>query len=313
MPTPPRYVYLGPEGTFTEAALLQVPGAREADRVPVASVDAALDAVRDGTADAAMVPIENSVEGGVTATLDALASGKPLVVVREEVVPVTFHLVARPGIGLADVKRVSTHVQGLAQCRLWLHSHLPRATLLPALSTAAAAAGLLDEDVLYDAALCAPIAAERYGLSVLAEDVGDNPTAVTRFVLVSPPVPPPPPTGADKTSLAAYLATNNPGALLEILEQFAVRGINLTRLESRPTGDELGRYYMSIDAEGHVSDARLAEALKGLHRVCRAVKYLGCYAKADATPPVVRAEHSQEAFSAAQAWFDRLMIGDWTD
>jgi prephenate dehydratase len=307
-----RYAYLGPEGTFTETALLQVPGAQEAERVPVASVDAALDAVRDGSADFAMVPIENSVEGGVTATIDALAAGKPLVVVREALVPVTLHLVGRPGVSLAEVTRVTSHVQGLAQCRLWLHEHLPNATLIPALSTAGAAAGLLEDGVLYDAALCAPIAASRYGLPVLAQDVGDNASAVTRFVLVSQPGPPPAPTGSDKTTLAAYLATNNPGALLEILEQFAVRGINLTRLESRPTGDELGRYYMSIDAEGHVTDARLAEALRGLHRVCAAVRFLGSYPRADRGEPIVRPEHSQEAFAQADAWFSRLLAGDWS-
>jgi len=268
--------------------------------------------VRAGEADAAMVPIENSVEGGVTATLDSLASGHPLVVVREGVVPVTFVLVGRPGVALADVTRVASHVQGLAQCRGWVAEHLPEATMLPALSTAGAAAGLLDPAVAYDAALCAPIAAHRYGLPVLAEDVGDNANAVTRFVLVSRPTPPPPSTGADKTSIAAYLRDDRPGALLEILEQFAVRGINLTRLESRPTGDELGRYYMSIDAEGHITDARLAEALKGLHRVCAAVRYLGCYPRADGTAPHVRPENSQEAFAEAQAWFDRLSAGQTT-
>ena len=310
MPRAPRYVYLGPEGTFTETALLQVPGAQDAERVPMPTVGAALDAVRAGEADAAMVPIENSVEGGVTATLDSLATGRPLVVVREGVVPVTFVLAGRPGVALEDVKRVASHVQGLAQCRGWVQTHLPEATMIPAMSTAAAAEGLLDPAVQYDAALCAPIAARRHGVPVLAEGVGDNPNAVTRFVLVSRPAPPPAPSGADKTTIAAYLRDDRPGALLEILEQFAVRGINLTRLESRPTGDELGRYYMSIDAEGHVGDARLAEALQGLHRVCAAVRFLGCYPRADGTAPHVRPENSEQAFTAAQAWFDSLMAGD---
>ncbi len=307
---PARYAYLGPEGTFAEAALLQVPDAGQAELLAMNSVNAALEAVREGEADAAMVPIENSVEGGVSATLDALADGEPLVVIREELVPVTFHLVARPGLSLEDVARIATHPHAQAQCRGWLHRNLPKAVLLPALSTAAAAAALLDVGVYYDAALCAPIAARRYGLPVLAEDVGDNPNAVTRFVLVSRPGPPPPPTGADKTTIVAFLADDHAGALLELLEQFAVRGINLTRLESRPTGEVLGRYCMSIDAEGHVAEERMAEALKGLHRVCPKVRFLGSYPRADGEPATVRAETTDDAFLDAERWISGLRQGD---
>jgi len=306
----PRYAYLGPEGTFAEAALHQVPGTDQADLLAMNSVDAALEAVREAEADAAMVPIENSVEGGVSATLDALADGEPLVVVREELVPVTFHLVARPGLSLEDVSRLATHPHAQAQCRAWLHKHLPKAVLLPALSTAAAAAGLLDDEAHYDAALCAPIAARRYGLPVLAPDVGDNPNAVTRFVLVAPPGPLPPPSGADRTTLVAFLADDHPGALLELLEQFAVRGVNLTRLESRPTGEVLGRYCMSIDAEGHIAEERMAEALKGLHRVCPKVRFLGSYPRADGGRAAVRAENTDEAFLDAERWVNDLREGE---
>lgn len=305
----PRYAYLGPEFTFTEAALRRFLDGRPASRLPMASVDAALDAVRGGDVDAAMVPIENSVEGGVTATLDSLVSGPPLRVIAEVVVPVTFHLVGRPGASLEDVTRVSTHVQGLAQCRGWLHAHLPKATLLPALSTAAAAAGLRDPDVHYDAALCAPLAAEHYALPVLAENVGDNPNAVTRFVLVARPGPVGPATGADKTTLAAYLAHDHPGALIELLEQFATRGINLTRLESRPTGELLGHYYMSIDAEGHVRDARLADALQGLHRVCADVRFLGSYPRADGERAKIRPDTTDQAFDRARTWLRDVQDG----
>ena len=137
-----RYGYLGPSGTFTESALLQVEGAREAQRVPFASVDGALHAVRSGDVVLAMVPIENSVEGGVSSTLDALAVGAPLVVVREALVPVRFVLAAAPGTALADVRRFSTHPHAQAQCRRWVAEHLPEAEYVPGLSTAAAAAGL---------------------------------------------------------------------------------------------------------------------------------------------------------------------------
>jgi prephenate dehydratase len=308
---PARLGYLGPEGTFTEQALRMLPSAGHSDLRPYASVDLALAGVREGDLDAAMVPIENSVEGGVSATLDALAAGAPLVVVREVLVPITFVLAARPGTTLADVTRVATHPHAEAQCRGWLAGALPAVTTVPALSTAAAAAALADGGPPpgYDAALCAPVAARRYRLDVLAEDVGDNPGAVTRFVLVARPASPPPRTGADKTSLVAYLPHDHAGALLELLEQFATRGVNLTRIESRPTGESLGRYCFSIDCEGHLEDARVAEALVGLHRVCPQVRFLGSYPRADQAPTQVRPGTTDTAFGDARAWVDRLREG----
>lgn len=311
---PARYAFLGPEGTFTEAALRQVPAAEHGDHVPCATVGAALDLVRAGDVAAAMVPIENSVEGGVSATLDALSAGDPLVVVREVLVPITFVLAARPGTGLDGVRVVSSHAHAQAQCRGWLSENLPHATYLPALSTAAAAAGLTapaghDGALGYDAALCAPIAAHRYGLEVLAEHVEDNSGAVTRFVLVGRPAPPPPRTGADKTTLLVHLADDHAGALLELLEQFATRGVNLTRIESRPRGDALGQYAFSIDCEGHVEDERVAEALIGLHRTSPFVRYLGSYPRADGRPTEVTTSTTDGAFTAARAWVSRLREG----
>jgi prephenate dehydratase len=304
------YAFLGPEGTFTEAALRQVlPAGAEARPVP--TVDAALAAVRAGDAEAAVVPIENSVEGGVSATLDALAGGSALRITREMLVPITFVLAARPGTALADVRRVASHPHGWAQCRGWVARSLPEATYVPALSTAGAAEGLAGaDDVSYDAALCAPLAAERFGLEVLASDVGDNAAAVTRFVLVQRPGPLPDPTGADKTTLVVYQADDHPGGLLEMLEQFATRGINLSRIESRPTGESLGQYCFSIDCEGHIGDARVGEALMGLHRTCREVVFLGSYPRADATPVHVTATTTDDAFAEAGAWLRRLRSGD---
>jgi prephenate dehydratase len=300
------YAYLGPQGTFTEAALRQVVDLQHHEAQPMATVDAALAAVRAGEADAAMVPIENSVEGGVAATLDALANGSPLRVVREALVPVTFVLAARPGTRLSDVRRVSSHPHGWAQCRGWVAAHLPEARYLPALSTAGAAEGLTEPDPSYDAALCAPLAAERFGLEVLATDVGDRSTAVTRFVLVSRPGPVSEPTGVDKTTVVVFQRDDHPGGLLELLEQFATRGVNLSRIESRPTGDALGQYCFSIDCEGHVREARVAEALMGLHRTCSEVRFLGSYPRAAGGSIVVTPATSDEAFAAARAWLTGL-------
>jgi prephenate dehydratase len=315
-----RFGYFGPRGTFTEMALASVPGVDPALATPLATVDAALAAVRAGELDAVMVPIENSVEGGVTATLDALATGEPLVIRREVLVPITFVLAARPGTTLADVRRIGTHPHGWAQCRGWAARELPDAVYIPTLSTASAAAGLgpdAEEPAPYDAALCPPIAAELHGLQVLAHDVGDNPSAVTRFVLVARPGAVPEPTGADKTTLVAYQTDDHAGGLVEMLEQFAVRGVNLTRLESRPTGDVLGQYCFSIDCDGHIAEARVGEALMGLHRTCARVTFLGSYPRASApghvngtaTGPSRRSGTSEADFTAAHAWIDRLRSG----
>jgi prephenate dehydratase len=309
--TPATYAFLGPEGTFTEAALMQVPDAAAATRIPASNVNAALDLVRDGSAGAAMVPIENSVEGGVTATLDAIAGGTELRIIREVLVPISFVLVARPGVRLEDVRRVSTHGHAWAQCRLWMDRHLPAAEYVPGSSTAAAAMGLLADDCHYDAAICAPLVArEQPGLSVLAENIGDNPGAVTRFVLVSRPGLLPERTGADKTTVVVPLPEDRPGALMEILDQFASRGVNLSRIESRPTGQYLGHYFFSIDADGHIGDARVADALAGLHRISPATRFLGSYGRADAQAPVVPTHTSDEAFQAAHAWVKGILAGD---
>jgi prephenate dehydratase len=306
-----RYAYLGPVGTFTEVALRLVAG-DDADGVALPSVDAALDAVRAGACDVAVVPIENSVEGGVTATLDALAAGEPLLVVGEVLVPVAFVLAARPGTALGDITRVGSHPHALAQCRGWLAAHLPGATTVPALSTSAAAQGLAAGVAGYDAVLCADAAARAFGLAVLAEGVADRATAVTRFVLVARPGSPgavPAPTGADKTTVVAYLRRDHAGALLELLEQFATRGVNLSRIESRPVGTELGLYCFSIDCEGHVADPRVGEALTGLRRVTADLRFLGSYPRADGVRPQVAPGTADRDFTEAREWLARVAGG----
>lgn len=301
--------YLGPRGTFAEAALLTL-GFDAGDSVPASTVSAALAMVRSGAAGAAVVPIENSVEGSVSMTLDELASGSPLVITAEVSIPVQFALMVRPGVTLADIRSVATHPHAQAQCINWLGQHLPEAILIPATSTAGAAAALAglsaDAPAPYDAAIAQRLAADHYGLSVVAEAIGDNDEAVTRFIVVQPPGPLPARTGADKTTLVVFMAEDHPGALLEILTELTVRGVNMTRIESRPTRRVMGDYFFSIDCEGHLDDERVGEALKGLHRICADVRYLGSYPRHDGRTPLLRPGVTDADFTSADAWLNGL-------
>jgi prephenate dehydratase len=303
-----RIGYLGPEATFTEAAARTVAAADELIAFP--TVSAALDAVRNGDVGGAVVPVESSVEGSVNATLDELIRGEPLLIAGEVLLPVALALLSRPGTVLATVRQVVTHPVAEAQCRRWVAAKLPGANITVTTSTAAAAAAVAAGEAgphgHYDAAIAAPVAAERYGLETLATAIGDYPDAVTRFVLVTMPTAPPPATGADRTSLVAFIRDDHPGALLEILEQFAARGVNLTRIESRPTGNGMGRYCFAVDCEGHVSDARVGEALMGLRRVCADVRYLGSYPRADGVTASHTRGTANEDFANAQAWLAQL-------
>lgn len=295
--------YFGPAGTFTHQALRTITGE---DAVAFPSVREALDAVRLGHVRGAVVPIENSVEGGVSATLDELIAGAPLAIRREIVIPVEFGLYVRPGTRLDEVQQVLTHGHAAAQCRDWLSVMVPQAHITEAGSTAGAAAEVARPDSRYDAAVCARIAGQLYGLDELAYQIEDNPGAVTRFVEVGAAGPAPERTGADKTTLVAYMREDHAGALLEILEQFAVRGVNLSRIESRPTKTTLGSYCFSVDVEGHLHDKRVEEAMQGLHRICPTVHFLGSYPRADQALPVVGEGFSDADFDAAAAWFRTL-------
>jgi prephenate dehydratase len=301
-----RIAYLGPAGSFCGAAAVELTSGRDVELVAAGSVQAALDAARSGEADSALVPIENSVEGSVSVTLDELANGRRLVIVDEVVIPIRFSLLARPGTQLADVTRIATHPHAQAQVRHWLADHLPDAQVIPSMSTASAAQALVDPDAPIDAAVSQSLAAEIYGLDVLADDIHDTDDATTRFVLVRLPGDLPEPTGADKTTLSLFMRQDEPGALLAILTEFAVRGVNLTRIESRPTKKVLGDYFFSVDVEGHVADARVSEALMGLHRVCLDVRFLGSYSRHDGRQPVLRAGVTDADFAGAQEWLDRL-------
>lgn len=310
---PARYSYLGPEGTFSEEALRTLPAAAGAELDPARSVPEALDAVRTGHADAALVPLENSVGGGVPVTLDELGGGVPLHITAEVLLPVKFTFVTRPETELADVRSIAAHPQAAAQCRDWLRATVPAATVADSLSNATAAIQVAKGE--YDAALTTALAADAPGLTVRAERVADHPDAVTRFVLVTRPAPPPPPTGNDVTTIGVFIAHDRVGALLSVLTELSVRGVNLTRIESRPTGERLGRYGFFLDCTGHVAEARMGEALAGLHRVCADVRFLGSYPRAgvDGTPepPVPPPAGSSDAeFAAAAGWLTRVRAGD---
>ena len=301
------YSYLGPAGTFTEAALTPIlkPGDKA---IPAVNVTAALDAVRTGTADYAIVPIENSVEGVVARTLDELASGEPLLIIGESILAVSFALMVKPGVKISEIKKLATHPHAEAQCREYISKNIPGAEVIMTASTAAGAEAVAKGEV--DGALAAAVAAKNFNLEIIAEDVGDRQAAVTRFVTVSRPGKIAAPTGSDRSSLVVFIDADHSGALLEILTEFAVRGVNLTFIQSRPNGVELGQYHFIIDAEGHIEDARVGDALKALYRICADVRFLGSYARADKVLPTLNKATEDKAFDTAENWLKRIRSGD---
>ena len=306
---PTRFVYLGPEGTFSEQALLTLPAAVTGVRTPARSVPEALEAVRNGDADAALVPLENSIGGQVGVTLDELANGDPLMITREVVIPVEFVLAGRAGTSLGAVRSVAAHPQASTQCRHWLRTNLPDAAVIDVLSNAAAAIAVATGQ--YSAAICAPIGVAEHRLTVLADKIADHPAAVTRFALVSRPGPPPEPTGDDVTSLAVFISHDRVGTLLAVLLEFAVRGVNLSRIESYPTGERLGRYVFFLDCSGHIAQVRVGEALQGLRRICADVRFFGSYPRARL--PHERTEPPSagpDDFADSVAWLARIRAGD---
>ncbi len=301
------YAYLGPVGTFTEAALRTIANPSDS-LIPYSNVTAALDAVRSGAAERALVPIENSVEGVVARTLDELAIGAPLVIYGEVTLPVTFSLMVLKGNEKNTIKKIATHPHAEAQCRTFIAKHYSDVEIIVTSSTAAAAQALTKNE--FDAAIAAPSAADSYDLSTIASNIGDNDGAVTRFVLVGKPGTVPQPTGHDRTSLAAFIGADHAGALLEVLTEFSVRGVNLTFIQSRPTGRELGHYHFIIDAEGHISDERVGDALMGLRRICEDVRYLGSYPRADKVAPTTTPASADASFKEADTWLASVRAGE---
>ncbi|MBB4687046.1 prephenate dehydratase [Amycolatopsis jiangsuensis] len=297
-----RIAYFGPEGTFTEqAARALAPGE---DLTPYETIRLALDAVRDGAADGACIPIENSVEGVVPATLDGLGGGSALVAVAEAVLPIRFSVLARAGA--TEIRTVASHPHALAQVREWLEANLPHATAVAASSTAAAAVGVVEGT--YDAAVSAPVAIEHYPLEELATGIADVGDAQTRFLLVRRPGELPEPTGADRTSIVAA-AENRTGTLAQLLSELAGRAINLTRLDARPVRDSFGEYRFFIDFEGHLAEPRIADALTALRRRCH-LRFLGSHPRADQLPATIEPGAGNQDFLDARAWVDAVLKGE---
>jgi prephenate dehydratase len=292
--------YLGPRGTFTEQALRTQDDLLALDPVPMDSIPDVLSAIAEGEVELGFVPIENAIEGSVNVTLDALAFETDLVIQREVVIDVSLNLLAAPGTAVGDVTHVLSFPVALAQCRNFLRKNLPDVTVVAANSTAEAARVLGEERPAGRAALGTALAAELYDLEVIASDVADHPENQTRFVVVARHGVPAP-TGHDKTSLVIYQRRDAPGSLLAILQEFAARSINLTKLESRPTKRGLGDYCFLIDFEGHVQNEVVADCLRELKMTQGDVKFLGSYPAAGDGASQVRRD-TAEAYEQAEAW-----------
>ena len=313
---PERWAYLGPQGTFTEQAaqsvMVRYQRTGQLSDVtfdPVANVSLALAAVRSGAADAACVPLESSVEGAVPLTQDELTHGAPLMISAEAYVPITFDLLVRPGTELSAIRTVGAHPHGHAQIREWLAGTLPTAEAVMSASNAAAAARVASGEL--DAAAAAPVAGPRYGLVSLVADIGEVRDAVTRFVLLRQPGPPPPPTGNDRTSLVLSVG-NHPGSLLAVLTEFAARGINLTRLESRPTRSKLGEYVFLVDCDGHLTEPAMADVLAALIRRSALLRWLGSYPRIEGTNVPSADFATREAYTVAADRVRRWVRGEWS-
>ena len=303
---PDRVAYLGPAGTFTETAARLVSGREDPDMlVACGDIGEVFRAVEGGQAARGVVPIENTLEGSVTATLDALAFDTDLLVQGELELPVTLVAAAAGDVRVEDATEVHSHPVALSACRRWLSKTLPDAERVPATSTARAAE-LVAERGGARLAIVNPLAAERYGLEVVAREVADRAGNSTRFVVVGRELPTP--TGWDKTSVVVFIEENRPGALLKLLEIFAERDLNLTKIESRPTKAELGEYCFFLDVEGHLGDERVGDALAAVKRTHRDVKVLGSYRRSGArrTDEAQRIAADDAAYRDAAEW-----LADW--
>jgi len=265
--------YLGPEGTFCEQAARRYFG-ENAELVSLKSIPEVFEAVESRSLDVGVVPVENSTEGSVNLTLDLLYR-TPIKVVGEIEEPIRHNLIVKPGTKLGEVKTLLSHPQALAQCRKFLEQRFAKARILETSSTAAAVKKL--QRLKGAAAIGSEASARAYKMRIALRDIGDNPRNITRFLVIG--TTPPPPTGNDKTAVV-FATENIPGALYQALEPFAERGINLTKIESRPLKEREWEYIFYMDFEGHSSEERCLEALEELKGICRFLKILGSYPKA---------------------------------
>jgi prephenate dehydratase len=302
-----RVGYLGPRGTFTEEALLDQGDLAGGDTVTMGSIPAVLDAVHDGGLDLGFVALENSIGGAVDASLDGLIFGHRLLIQREAVHDIRLSLVAPHGTRLGDVRQVVSFPHALAQCRGFLRDELDHPVAeVAASSTAEAARDLGDRRESGTAAVSTTAAARLYGLDVLATDIQDSKENRTRFVLVGRPAHGiPAATGHDKTTIVCFQQVDRPGSLYSMLEQFAIRELNVTKIESRPTKAHLGEYCFVIDLDGHVGEDRVADCLWALGRQLPDVKFLGSYPSTDPTR-AGRRKWSRPRTATVGRWIDAL-------
>jgi prephenate dehydratase len=296
--------FLGPSGTFTEEALRSDPGLAAAKLRPLPSFVHVLTAVQEGEVDYGFVALENSIEGTVSIALDQLVFERELLIVGEVVLPVTQNLLAPPGVGLGDVRRVVSFPHATGQCRTWLSANLLGVEEVAATSTAEAVRQVAAAGDRGTAAIGTALAAELYGLEVIAPRIEDHLDNSTRFVLVTrSEVGIPAPTGHDKTSVVCFQSSDHPGSLHGILGQFSARDLNLVKLESRPTKKALGEYCFIIDFEGHVAEEVVADCLRDLHVGLRRLKFLGSYPAAG-EHGAARRRHADRAWRAADRWIE---------
>jgi prephenate dehydratase len=296
--------FLGPEGTFTEQALLTQPDLAAGDLRPLSSISDVIAATSAGEIDLGFVPIENAIEGSVNVTLDSLAFEADLLIQREVVISIELDLLAPPGASLEGIQRVLSMPMATAQCRLYLNEHLPGVELEATNSTADAARIVGERGDTACAAISPRRAGELHHLDTLATDVEDHPENQTRFVAVAP-TGIPAPTGHDKSMIVVFQRADRPGSLLSILQEFAARAVNLTKLESRPTKKGLGDYCFIIDLEGHITDELVADCLRDIHSKQQDVKFLGSFPAAGVHGPEVRRE-AVASWREAAAWIDGL-------
>ncbi|MFV2038898.1 MAG: prephenate dehydratase [Acidimicrobiales bacterium] len=305
IPSPsPSVGYLGPTGTFTEQAILTQPDLANAHHVLCRSHSDVLFRTQEGELDMGFCAIENAIEGTVNVIQDTLAFDTDLLIQREVVIGITMNLLVRPGTEMGSIKQVISYPHALAQVRTFIRENLPDAETIAANSTADAARLLAEDGDATQAAIGNALAADQYKLEVAAAGIEDHKGNQTRFVLVARDRVPPP-SGHDKTSVVVYQRADRPGSLLSILQEFAARAINLTKLESRPTRQGLGDYCFLLDLEGHISDELVADCLRNLHAKHASVKFLGSYPAAGDHGASKRAR-ADAAWSDAEAWVQNL-------
>ena len=284
--------------------MLSVPVLAAAEHLPKDSIPEVIAAVEKGEADGCVVPLENAIEGSIDLTLDTLVFDAELMIRHELVRPISLNLVVRPGTRIRDITRVISIPVVTGQCRAWLSTHLPGATTVAANSTAAAVEQVGRSRRAGLAAIGNRLAAERFGLDVLAAEIEDHPENATRFGVVGHGIPAP--TGHDKTTIVCFQREDRPGSLLAILQEFAARAVNLTALHSRPAKTGLGRYCFVIEFEGHIADELVADALRELSAKHGRIKFLGSYPVADSEAGHARRRAASKGWRDAERWVEGL-------